>query len=56
MKNKPNLPVLDKTHKIVAKTINGDFVMLRFDGVLFVRMRMGKTSRIKKNPHIEPSK
>jgi hypothetical protein len=50
-----NLPILTEKHKIVAKTLSGDYVMLRFDGMLFIRMRRGKTSRIKKKPHINPS-
>ncbi len=41
------LPVLSEHHQIVAKTISGDYVMLRFDGVLYVRMRKCKTKRIK---------
>jgi hypothetical protein len=48
------LPILSKKHQIVAKTLSGDYVMLRFDGTLFVRMRRGKMSRIKKKPHINP--
>ena len=41
------IPILSEHPKIVAKTINGDYVMLRFDGVLYVRMRKCKTKRIK---------
>lgn len=48
-------PVLTEKHQIVAKTTSGDFVMLRFDGVLFVRMRRSKQSQIKNKPHIEPT-
>ena len=49
------LPILSENPQIVAKTIQGDYVMLRFDGVLFVRMRRGKTSRVKKKPNVLPS-